>query len=193
VSGVARRTWTNLGRCFGMGRPVAPVRLRAPVACRQPAGALGEADGRVGDVGCVSHKRRAFAPPRCRQPARSGRSRALEPTLAKTGHRGIADTAQRPARDAAIREADVRRTAVPADPRCGSSVSLLECRTGASDPYRSIGSLQSCPMPDPALSRFASTKRPFVASGSRPQAVLLEALQNLLTERLRMTGFRREI
>jgi len=69
-----------------------------------------------------------------RQPARSSRSRALEPTLATTGHRGIADTAQRPARDAAIREADFRRTAVPADPRCGSSVSLLECRTGASDP-----------------------------------------------------------
>lgn len=76
--------------------------------------------------------------------ATSCRPRALEPTLATTGHRSTADTARRHARGAAICEADVRRTAVPADPRCGSGVSLLEPRTGASDPLPPSGFLGGC-------------------------------------------------
>jgi len=68
------------------------------------------------------------------QSARSCRSCALEPTLATTGHRGTADTAQRHAGRAEIREADVRRTSVPADRRRGSGVSLVGSPTGATDP-----------------------------------------------------------
>jgi hypothetical protein len=68
-----------------------------------------------------------------RRTATSCRPRTLEPTLATTGHRSTADTARRHARGATICEADVRPTAEPADPRRGSSVSLLEPRTGATD------------------------------------------------------------
>jgi len=41
--------------------------------------------------------------------------------------------------------------------------------------------LQSCPTLSLGFSRFASTKQLFVTSGSRPQAVLSDVLENLVT------------
>lgn len=43
---------------------------------------------------------------------------------------------------------------------------------------------KSCPTLSLGFSRFASTKQPFVTSGSRPQAVLHGTLENLVTEHL---------
>jgi hypothetical protein len=43
-------------------------------------------------------------------------------------------------------------------------------RTCAFDPYQPVGLLQSCPMLSAGFLSFASTKRSFVTSGSRPFA-----------------------
>jgi hypothetical protein len=66
-------------------------------------------------------------------------------------------------------------------------------RTGSADPYPPVGLLQSCPMLSAGFSSFVSSKRPFVTSGSRPQAVLPGALGIRTSAYLRMAGFRRRV
>lgn len=45
-------------------------------------------------------------------------------------------------------------------------------RTHPTDPIPTVRFLQSCPTPNPAISRSATAKQPFVASGSRPVPVV---------------------
>jgi hypothetical protein len=73
-----------------------------------------------------------------------------------------------------------------ADRRAGRAVTRLDIdhlngcipqrRTGAHDPNPPVEFLQSCPTLSLGFSRFASTKQPFVTSGSRPGAVSGERL-----------------
>ena len=56
-------------------------------------------------------------------------------------------------------------------PRLPANDRSRDLRTDALDRYQPVRLLQSCPMLTARFSTFASTKRPFVTSGSRPTSV----------------------
>ena len=62
----------------------------------------------------------------------------------------------------------VEPTSAPSAAQGPATDSFHRLRVRAADPYPPVGLLQSCPMLSARFSTFASTKRPFVTSGSRP-------------------------